>query len=423
MATVTRRIVLGTRPIVSGIPRFPSIRTAVSLVLLIVLGWSFGVATVWAQKTGEAKGGLTKAEVMAILRGRDIPESQKAAFENYFAKSFLLQFGVASPPADHFFKARSQLKIYLNTGRSGQAHDELNRMTLAKMKEIVGGAKYENAAKVNAMIVIGELNDIDEPGKGKPLPEAFPLLWVVAQSPKFKDELKIAALLGIDRFAAAGALPAAKKDEVAKLMLALVKQKDPPPKRSPDGHNWMRRQAAAILVKMGGGNASGEVVNAIAAIAADPTARPTMRCEMAQLIGQSKPTPAAKVDVLALASSLGHQAVDICSAEFDKSQREKRDLNLRLIMYTLYSVREALGGLQAAAAETPHKKLVSDLHNKVKSMHAELDDPELAAGTITIEVPKKIKELQGMLPAKPPVAAQEVAAAAAEKKPVESAKQ
>ena len=59
----------------------------------------------------------------------------------------------------------------------------------------------------------------------------------------------------------------------------------------------MRRQAAGILVKIAGATPPAEVVNAIATIAADPTARPTMRCEMAQLIGQFKLTPAAKVDV------------------------------------------------------------------------------------------------------------------------------
>ena len=408
------------QPVASGTPRLPLVRTALTLVLLAVLGWTFGVATVWAQKAGDAKG-LTKAEVMAILRNRDVPTAQKADFENYFEKDFLLLFASADPPADRFFKARSQLKIYLNTGRSGQAHDELNRMTLAKMVAIIRDPKAPNAAKINAVIVIGELNDVDEPGKSKPLPEAFQWLWMVTHSPKAKDELKIVAMLGLDRFAAAGTLQ--KKDEVAKLMLALVKQKDPPPKRSPDGHNWMRRQAAAILVKMGGGAANTEVVNAIAAIAADPMARPTMRCEMAQLIGQSKPTPAAKVDVQSLTGSLGHLAVDICSAELDQAQQEKRDLKMRLIMYTLYSVREALGGLQAAAADTPHKKLVGDLYTKIKTIHAELDDPELSTNTMAADVAKKIKELQGMLPAKAPVAAQEVAAAPAEKKPVESAKQ
>jgi hypothetical protein len=419
MATVKLPMAPGTLPMASGTPRFPVLRTALTLVLLAVLGWSFGVATVWAQKAGDAKGGLTKAEFMQILRNKNIPD--KAAFDSYVTKEITSPFGISGPPADRLYKLRYQLKIFLNTARTGQAHDELNRMTLARMKEIVGGSKYDSAAKVNAMIVIGELNDVDEPGKGKPLPEAFPLLWAVTHSPKFKDELKIAAMLGLDRFAAAGTLQ--KKDEVAKLMLALVKQKDPPPKRSPDGHNWMRRQAAAILVKMGGGAANTEVVNAIAAIAADPTARPTMRCEMAQLIGQSKLTPAAKVDVQLLAGSLGHLAVDICNAELDEAQQEKRDLKMRLIMYTLYSVREALGGLQGAAADTPHKKLVGDLYNKVKSIHAELDDPELSTNTMAADVAKKIKELQGMLPAKAPVAAQEVAAAPAEKKPVESAKQ
>jgi len=420
MARISPPMATGTRRILPGTRRFPSIRTAVSLVLLIVLGWSFGVATVWAQRAGAASN-LSKAEFMGILRGRDIPN--KPDFEKYASKEILAPFAVAAPQADHFYRARRELKIYLITGRSGQAHDELNRLTLSKMVEIVRDSRASDVAKINAIIVMGELNDADEPGKGNPLPDSFRWLWAITNSPRFKDEFKVPAMLGIERFAAAGKVPAANKADVAKLMLALVKQKDPPAGHSPDGHNWMRRQAASILVKMGGGNASGDVVNAIAAIAADPTARPTMRCEMAQLIGQAKPTAAAKVDVEALAGSLGHQAVDICTAEIDKSLYEKRDLKMRLIMYTLYSVREALGGLQAAAADTPHKKLVSDLHNKVKSIHAELDDPELAQGTLTIEVPKKIKELQSMLPPKAPVAAQEVAAAPAEKKPVESAKQ
>ena len=153
MATVTL-------PTASGTPRFPLLRTALTLVLLAVLGWSFGVATVWAQKAGDAKG-LTKAEVNAILRAGNIPD--QPAFESYVTKEILSPFGVSGPPADRLYKLRKDLKIYLSTGRSGQAHDELNRMTLAKMKEIVGGSKYDSAAKVNAMIVIGELNDVDEP--------------------------------------------------------------------------------------------------------------------------------------------------------------------------------------------------------------------------------------------------------------------
>ena len=79
--------------------------------------------------------------------------------------------------------------------------------------------------------------------------------------------------------------------------------------------------------------------------------------------------------------------------------------------------------MQAAAAETPHKKQVADLYAKVKTIHAELDDPELPVNSMAADVAKKIKELQGMLAPKAPAATQEVAAAAVEKKPVESAKQ
>ena len=375
--------------------RRPLFRSALALLLMVLSGWSIGVGTACAQKA--AAGGITKAEIMTILRGKDIPADQKAAFATYF-KTFLQDFASATPSTpDRFFRLRGQLKIYLNTGRSGAAHDELNKMTLAAMQKIVASSTSETAARINAVIVIGELNIVDEPPQPKPLPEAYRLLSVIAQSPKFSAELKVAALLGLDRFAAAGSIPAAEKDKLAKLLLDLVKQKDPPANRSVDGHNWMRRQAAAVLVKIYGSAPSSEVVSAIAAMAADPTARLTMRCEMAQLIGQFKLTSASKVDVQSLANTLGHQAVEICSAEIESAQAAKRDLSVRRIMYTLYSVREGLAGLQAAAAETPHKKFVADLYAKVKSMHAELDDPELTTGPLTLEASKKIKELQGML--------------------------
>ncbi len=407
-------------PMPNGTLRVPLVRAALTLLMLSLLGWSFGAATAWAQRGGPR---LSKADVMGILRGHNIPGGQLADFKEYFNKGFLTEFAAPSAPPDHFYRTRKELGIYLRTGRTGQAHDELNKMTLAKMVEIIRDSKTDNAAKINAIFVIGELNDIDEPGKGNPLPDSFRWLWAITKSPSFKDQFKVPAMAGIERFAAAGTIPAANKADVAKVMLALVKQNDPPAGHSPDGHYWMRRQAAGILAKIGGATPSPEVVNAIATIAADPTARPAMRCEMAQLIGQFKLTGAAKVDVGALANSLGHQAVELCTAELDKAEQEKRDPQLRSIMYALYSVREALAGLQAAAADTPHKKQVADLYSKVKTLHAELDDPELSTNSMASDVAKKIKELQDMLAPKAPVATQEVAAAAVQKKPVESAKQ
>jgi hypothetical protein len=396
-----------------------------SMLLLALVGSCLGGATVLGAES------LSKTEVNKILKDPTLLAGQKDAFDAYFAKEFFPQFTSAGPATDKYVALRRQLRIFLNWGKTGAAHDELNRLTLAKMKEIVGSSKADSASKINAMLVIGELNEVDEPNKPKPLPEAFPLLYgmVATQSPKFKDELKVAALVGIERFAHFAAIPSAKaKDDVTKLMLNLVNQKDPPPNRSRDGHNSMRRIAAQILAKLGGTGPNNNVVNALAAVVADSQAGLTLRCEVALCIGQLKYPPAAKVDLQALANALGYQVLDICTHEVAAAKEANRVPSRRLIVYALHSAREGLSGLQTAAADTPHKKFVSDLADKVKKIHADLDDPAITDDMLAAEVGKKLNELQSVLGPKPaadkePAAKKEVATAEGKEKPIEPVKQ
>lgn len=151
-----------------------------------------------------------------------------------------------------------------------------------------------------------------------------------------------------------------------------------------------------------------------------------LRCEMAQLIGQIKYPVAAKVDLQSLSNAVGHSTIDICNQEIESARAAKHRPNLQLIMYALFSAREGLAGLQSSAADTPHKKFVSEAYSKVKTIHADLDDPDLSAENAAAEVSQKLKDLQAVLG--PPAAAvkeavKEVATAEAKEKSAESAKQ
>ncbi|HEY2892741.1 MAG TPA: hypothetical protein VGJ16_00960 [Pirellulales bacterium] len=369
-------------------------------LLSICAIWSLS-APALAQK--DAAKGLDKTAVMGILRSGTIPPDQAKPFEEYFTKSFLPQFATSAPsPTDKLYRLRAQLRAFQVMGRSGKAHDEVNRLTLAKMKEIAVKSP-DSAARINAMYVIAELNENDEPNKIKPLAENFGLLWSVAQ--KGRDELKVPALIGVERFADKNSIPANKKDAVSKFMLELVNQSTPPGTRTPSGHDWMRRLAGQILVKLGAPGSTDAVLKAFQAIAADPKARPMVRCEMLQLTGQLKYPPASKADLKAIASSIGYNAIDICNQEIDQAKAGNRNPSIRLIMYSLYCAREGLSGLQTSAADTPHKKAVADAFNKVKSIHAELDDPDLNEDRLAADLGQKLKDLQAVLG--PPTAAKE----------------
>lgn len=386
-------------------------------LLAICAFWSL-CAPALAQK--DAPKGLDKTAVMGILRSGTIPPDQSKAFEEYFTKNFLPQFATSAPnPTDKLYRLRAQLRAFQVMGRSGKAHDEVNKLTLAKMREIVLKGQ-DSAAKVNAMYVIAELNENDEPGKIKPLAENFGLLWNAAQ--KGRDELKVPALVGLERFAATNSIPAKHKDAVAKFMLDLVNQSTPPGTRTASGHDWMRRLAGQILVKLGAPGTNDAALKAFQAIAADVNVRPTLRCEMLQLTGQLKYAPASKADLKAVANSIGYDAISICNQEIEQAKSANRNPSIRLIMYALYNAREGLNALQASAAETPHKKAVADAFNKVKSIHAELDDPDLVEERLATELSQKLKDLQTVL-GPPNAPKEEVATTDPQGSPKDSVKQ
>jgi hypothetical protein len=352
-----------------------------------------------------------------------IPGEKQRAFDTYFEK-FFQQFEkpVRGNGLDDLPRLRKDLKGYFREARNREANTQLADLTMKNAKRFLREkyqAEHDAAIKINAMLIIAELNDLDG---NKPSPKALPIL-LNAFSKAPKDYFKVAALVGLDRYAAANAIPPASAAELSKQLLDLVNQKQPPAGRTSAAHDYMRRSATRVLTSMGSPGPNNAVVQAFEAIVADPSARLMLRCEIAQFIGQLKYTSAAKVDFQALANTLGHQAADICLSELDAAKTEKRPPSRRRIVYALSSSKDALSGLQAPAADTPAKKFVSDLYAKLKIIHGDIDSPDLTDESVDAEVTVKIKDLQSILGPKAAVAKQEVAKAEPKEKPTEPAKQ
>ncbi len=215
-------------------------RAALTIALLATVDWSTTAAAQRAQPAG-----MARSDVNRILHDQTIPPADAAAFKAFF-ENLLNQFATPAgkSPHDDLPTVRKDLKRYLNYGKSGEAHDKVNEWALEKMKAIVLG-KYDASAKYNAMIIICDLNETDgEVGKARPWAKALPFLLNAAQSAKAADYIKTAALIGVERYAAAGAIPAEKKAAVSTAMLELLNQATPPPNRTAQGHSWMRRRAA-----------------------------------------------------------------------------------------------------------------------------------------------------------------------------------
>ncbi|HEX3725147.1 MAG TPA: hypothetical protein VHV08_02850, partial [Pirellulales bacterium] len=340
-------------------------------------------------------------------------------FDDFFNKYFLAQFASNTPAIhDNLPRLRSKLKLYFNSGKWSPAHDHLNELVLKKMTDIVvgRGGQLDSTSKFNAMLALGELSEgsSGEGAKPKPWDKPFSILLGALKSAKTLDYVKMAALVGLERYAAAGAIPQSKIADVTKTMVELVKQQEPPSDRDLAAHNWMRRSAGQILASLGNPGPDNSVVSALTSVIIDPKTRPSVRCDMVQCLGQLRYPPGAKVDFQSLANSVGHETLEICKHELESAKAAHRAPSRRLLSFVLGSALLGLegsdgkGGLLAAAAATPdNQKFIETLRGKVKTLSTSLEDSELPEGSPDFEV---LKDLESALVPVPAAKAEKQAA-------------
>lgn len=230
--------------------------------------------------------------------------------------------------------------------KSKEIHDALLADTEKYMKLFVSSTtrNWHPAVRFNAMLVIGDLN-ADEQGVqvqnvpsrfSNPLPTALDFLVTEYQKPTQLDSVKLAALIGILRHAQldwtrpeANRIPAAKRQELTQLMLALVEAKDPPAGRTLEGHVWLQRRGIDILAALGLVGTNDRVNQAISAIIKNHDADLALRCTAAEALGKTlvKPTVKANLDPAKESLQLVSLLVEACHRELDRiSEVQKKKL-------------------------------------------------------------------------------------------------
>jgi hypothetical protein len=382
-----------------------------TLALAALIGWSFTPGIVFGQKLDPLAS--KSGDIKGMLRAGEITDEK--TFNDFFEKYLFKQFEAPTRPysLDSLSTLRMHLKAqYCNVAKAeSEARVRLNKMAFTKMSDMVRNGKYgqyDAAIKYNALLVIGDLNEKEGDAKNsaKPYAESLPEL-IRYLSPNSKDYMKEAALIGLERFAAAGAIPRAKAIELITPLLEIVNQQTPPPNRSAEANDWIRRSAAQVLVGIGSPGPGNSVAKAFEAVVVDSDAGTMIRCEFAQDLGQLKYPATAKVDFSALANSLGHMAVDVCKQELESAKLANRAPSRRIVVYSLYSALVGLigpaakSGLVAAAEGSSHKAFVDKLRAGVQSLHKLLDDPKLEEDELAVELGAKLNELETVLVAKP----------------------
>ncbi|MBX3413109.1 MAG: hypothetical protein KF708_10510 [Pirellulales bacterium] len=153
---------------------------------------------------------------------------------------------------------RKKLKQDMQRAKDPARTQAVNRF-LAHTREIIADGAYSPTARVNAILILGDLNKTEPNFQGSgtvPLPEAqVELLKLIDNAgpvDDLSDALRAAALIGLQRHAA-GPMSEDVKKKLSDELRALAQAQTPPAGRSPDVHDWLSGRAKGILEALGAG--------------------------------------------------------------------------------------------------------------------------------------------------------------------------
>lgn len=276
-----------------------------------------------------------------VMQGRTFIDDGRPQLDQWF-KGFIYprmtqvgNLGQLDQMRLDFFK-RYFVNVQFTTANGNlPAHDYLVQMTLAEMQKIVEG-NYHPAARYNALLVIGRLNDRESVAPNgarvvpKPSAQALGFMVNQLQAPNQMDALRLGAWVGVlrhvtlDRYQApADQIPANGKAIIQQMALALLQQKAPPASRSMGGHAWLQRRAMDVLAVLGT-DPNAVILPLITGYAGDDTSPMSLRLTAARSLGYFQYGGGVQVDSVPAAQSLGALAALACRTEIDRVDELKR---------------------------------------------------------------------------------------------------
>lgn len=192
--------------------------------------------------------------------------------KDFFVKIYQNIFASMTAPAE-FANLQSRraevMKDIYNAARRGntQVSRGLSIMSFQQCKAIAQG-NYYPGARINAVMMIGELNDREPNSLEKqapiPMQAALPLLLEIAEDAKYNDGLRVAAIQGIQRHTELNASRWKDdvQDKVADLMISIA-QSDAPKDRNLEAHGWVQMLAINTLVSLKNPRRSDQVAKLI----------------------------------------------------------------------------------------------------------------------------------------------------------------
>jgi hypothetical protein len=136
------------------------------------------------------------------------------------------------------------------------AHRRLNDVLLRVLPQIASDDSYHQGTRCNAMLLLGRLNqrepNLTTKDMGEPQRKVLPILIAsidepFREGPKTNDVVRVAALNGLRRYALYPFANESLRQRLLQSVIAIAGTTTPPPGRTSEGNDWLRRRALDIL--------------------------------------------------------------------------------------------------------------------------------------------------------------------------------
>ncbi len=246
------------------------------------------------------------------------------------------------------------------------------------MQKLAAG-NYHPAVRVNAMLMIGDLNRVEQPPT--PLPEALTVMIAAVQSSQVSDAVRATAMVGIKRHVAAGIPEDEARKALTAAMLKIVAD-DLPAGAVRDGREWILRQAIDILGRLGSVGENNAVFTPLAKTLADDKLPLKTRTAAAESLGRLNYAGATGINPADVAAMLGQLAIDVCTNELRQAKSSGDPVSRPRMMERLSAVLAALvggddgsrKGIGSLAGDPNQQASLGELQKSIESMTNRLSD-------------------------------------------------
>jgi hypothetical protein len=344
-------------------------------------------------------------ELPGILRGETtLDDNGKAVLDGHYGQiAFAEMTHVANLPrltdARQLFRNRTMR----NANMPDAVRSHLNDLIFKQMGKVAHDKGYHPAVRVNAMLMIADLNSKEPTVSGGQLTPATPLATVLIARDGLLDSagnttldpaVRAVAMYGVQRHAEAG-IAAGNQAAVQTKLLAILKEKATTPEAS-QGLAWLKARAANVLetTSPAGGAAAAELANVVI----DAASPVDVRCAAARALGAQKGLTAGSIKVPDVVAALGNLHLDACREEIDRAAVEQDTVAPRQVHFRASAVQAALGDGKATGVAmlvpAAEKALVTGIAKNVAETLALVPD-ENADPTEQLKL--KANELEKLL--------------------------